>query len=72
MDKYLGRGYSKVILFGEHFVVYGLPGIASGIDTFVEVEITKQNENDINIETHRYYSFLHTEPEKYDENLLYQ
>jgi mevalonate kinase len=25
------KGYGKVILFGEHFVVYGLPGIASGI-----------------------------------------
>lgn len=26
-----GSGYGKVILFGEHFVVYGLPGIASGL-----------------------------------------
>lgn len=33
------KGYGKVILFGEHFVVYGLPGIAAGIDKFVEVEI---------------------------------
>lgn len=33
------KGYGKVILFGEHFVVYGLPGIASGIDKYVEVEI---------------------------------
>jgi mevalonate kinase len=28
---YTGKGFGKVILFGEHFVVYGLPGIASGI-----------------------------------------
>ena len=27
-----GYGSGKVILFGEHFVVYGLPGIAGGID----------------------------------------
>jgi mevalonate kinase len=26
-----GYGYGKVILFGEHFVVYNIPGIASGI-----------------------------------------
>jgi|SRR3989344_5767735 len=26
-----GFGYGKVILFGEHFIVYGLPGIASAI-----------------------------------------
>ncbi len=26
-----GSGFGKVILFGEHFVVYGIPGIASGI-----------------------------------------
>jgi mevalonate kinase len=27
-----GRGYGKVILFGEHFVVYGIPSIVSAID----------------------------------------
>jgi mevalonate kinase len=36
-----GKGYAKVILFGEHFVVYGIPGIAAGIDKFVEVDAEK-------------------------------
>ncbi len=27
-------GFGKLILFGEHFVVYGLPGIASSIDLY--------------------------------------
>ncbi|MAG18184.1 MAG: mevalonate kinase [Candidatus Diapherotrites archaeon] len=36
-------GYGKVILFGEHFVVYGLPAIASAISniTVAEVEETQ-------------------------------
>ena len=41
-----GRGYGKVILFGEHFVVYGLPGIASGIDKFVEVTAENLEDSD--------------------------
>jgi len=40
MKKAKGYGYGKVILFGEHFVVYGLPAIASAIGdkTIAEVE----------------------------------
>ncbi|MDD3083567.1 MAG: mevalonate kinase [Candidatus ainarchaeum sp.] len=45
-----GKGYSKIILFGEHFVVYGLPGIASGIDRFVEIKIQPIEEDTIIID----------------------
>jgi mevalonate kinase len=34
-----GYGYGKVILFGEHFVVYYLPGIASGISDMTKAVI---------------------------------
>jgi mevalonate kinase len=38
-----GSGYGKVILFGEHFVVYGLPAIASAVSdsTLAEVSLVK-------------------------------
>ncbi|MFH1587748.1 MAG: mevalonate kinase [Candidatus Diapherotrites archaeon] len=34
-----GIGFGKTILFGEHFVVYGLPGIASAISDYAETVI---------------------------------
>ncbi|UCC33438.1 MAG: mevalonate kinase [Candidatus Bathyarchaeota archaeon] len=34
-----GSGFGKAILFGEHFVVYGLPGIVSAIDLIAEAEV---------------------------------
>jgi len=34
-----GYGYGKTILFGEHFVVYGLPSIASALSTKTSAEI---------------------------------
>lgn len=36
----VGRGNGKIILFNEHFVVYGVPAIASSIDKYVEAEIS--------------------------------
>ena len=40
-----GKGYGKIILFGEHFVVYGLPSIASalGAYTTADVKVVKGN-----------------------------
>lgn len=41
-----GTGFGKTILFGEHFVVYGLPGIASAIadQTIAEIEPSESYE----------------------------
>ena len=36
-----GSGFGKVILFGEHFVVHGVPGIVSAIDSTTDAEVTK-------------------------------
>jgi mevalonate kinase len=36
-----GYGFGKVILFGEHFVVHGVPGIVSAIDSATEAEVKK-------------------------------
>lgn len=42
----VGKGYAKIIIFGEHFVVYGLPGVAAGIDKFVQIEAQKVKDSD--------------------------
>jgi mevalonate kinase len=36
-----GTGRGKSILFGEHFVVYGIPAIAAGIDSKTEAVVTR-------------------------------
>jgi mevalonate kinase len=35
----IGKGYGKTILFGEHFVVFGLPAIASALVSFTTAEV---------------------------------
>jgi len=39
-----GSGFGKVILFNEHFVVYGVPGIVSAIDSTAYAEARKVGE----------------------------
>jgi len=34
-----GRGFGKTILFGEHFVVFGLPAIASALGSYTTAEV---------------------------------
>ncbi len=43
-------GYGKVILFGEHFVVHGLPAIAAALSlkTTANITLTKTHETNIN------------------------
>ena len=36
-----GSGFGKTILFGEHFVVHGIPGIVSAIDSVTDAEAKK-------------------------------
>jgi mevalonate kinase len=36
-----GSGYGKVILFGEHFVVHGVPGVVSATDAKTDAIVTK-------------------------------
>src|SRR3990170_4060598 len=36
-----GSGFGKVILFGEHFVVHGVPGIVSAIDSTNDATVKK-------------------------------
>jgi len=36
-----GSGFGKTILFGEHFVVHGVPGIASAVDSAADAEAKK-------------------------------
>lgn len=47
-----GSGYGKVILFGEHFVVHGLPGIVSAIDSTTDAEV-KRGTRGINVKDER-------------------
>lgn len=42
-----GRGCGKIILFNEHFVVYGIPAIASSIDKYAEAEVADSDDIEI-------------------------
>ena len=59
-----GSGYGKVILFGEHFVVHGIPGIVSAIDSTTDAEVKKTKIPGINIKDERSGSKGYTEQKK--------
>jgi len=42
-----GTGHGKIILFGEHFVVYGAPAIAAGISNTAAVQVKIAGKNSI-------------------------
>ncbi len=49
-----GHGYGKVILFGEHFVVYeGTPSIVSSVDKTTTAAVERTNESGFSIEDNR-------------------
>ena len=47
-----GSGFGKVILYGEHFVVHGVPGIVSAIDSTADAEVKRAGEG-INVRDER-------------------
>ena len=58
-----GSGFGKAILFGEHFVVHGVPGIVSAIDLTVDVEVKRIGEG-INVRDKRKGARGYTERKK--------
>jgi mevalonate kinase len=58
-----GSGYGKVILFGEHFVVHGAPGIVSAIDSATDAEVKKAAKG-INIRDERKTAEGYTEEKR--------
>ncbi|MEA1993005.1 MAG: mevalonate kinase [Euryarchaeota archaeon] len=44
-----GKGYGKVILFNEHFVVHSVPAIASAIGLTTDTEVIKHDKKGINL-----------------------
>jgi mevalonate kinase len=48
-----GSGYGKTILFGEHFVVYGLPAIAAAISATTTAIVRRTREPGWTLEDNR-------------------
>ena len=48
-----GQGYGKVILFGEHFVNYGAPGIVSAINLVTEAQVHRNSSEALTIRDDR-------------------
>ena len=63
-----GSGYGKVILFGEHFVVHGVPGIASAIDSTVDAEVKKSVGKGFDVKDERKGSTGYTDKKKIQQN----
>jgi mevalonate kinase len=58
-----GSGFGKVILFGEHFVVHGIPGIVSATEAKTDAEV-KKNEKSLVINDERTGSKGYAEKKK--------
>jgi len=70
-----GSGYGKTILFGEHFVVYGLPAIASALGSTTTAEVKRADINGYELidnrpETAGYKEQKKEEYEKLIENVI--
>jgi len=66
---------AKVILFGEHFVVYGEPAIVIAVDKRAYAEATLRNDNQIyinsiNLSVSGFFKGKHFQPEKNDKTAV--
>jgi mevalonate kinase len=61
-----GSGFGKVILFGEHFVVHGIPGIVSAIDSTTNSEV-KRTDKMIEVHDERGGSKGYAEEKKFQQ-----
>ncbi|MBI2843968.1 MAG: mevalonate kinase [Armatimonadetes bacterium] len=48
-----GSGFGKVIIFGEHFIIYGVPGIVSAIDLTTDATVNRRNDERLLIDDRR-------------------
>lgn len=48
-----GSGFGKSIFFGEHFVIYGVPGIVAALQQTANATVTKMEEGGFQIEDRR-------------------